>query len=82
VRVLPIKPDEIARMLSELRSARLLLGVRGQPPINLEHLVDIIFRISRVAQGLQDQLDELEINPLLLHGSSIEVLDVVVTWQR
>jgi acyl-CoA synthetase (NDP forming) len=82
VRVLPIKRDEIARMLSELRSARLLLGVRGQPPINMEHLVDIIFRISRVAQGLQDHLDALEINPLVLHGSSIEALDVLMTWQR
>ena len=82
MRVLPIKRDEITRMLSELRSARLLLGVRRQPPINMEHLVDIIFRISRVAQGLQDHLDALEINPLLLHGSSIEALDVVVTWQR
>ena len=82
MRVLPIKRDEITRMLSELRSAGLLLGVRGQPPINMEHLVDIIFRISRVAQGLQDHLDALEINPLLLHGSSIEALDVVVTWQR
>jgi acyl-CoA synthetase (NDP forming) len=82
VRVLPIKRDEITRMLSELRSAGLLLGVRGQLPINMEHLVDIIFRISRVAQGLQDHLDALEINPLLLHGSSIEALDVVVTWQR
>jgi succinyl-CoA synthetase beta subunit len=48
----------------------------------MEHLVDIIFRISRVAQGLQDHLDALEINPLLLHGSNIEALDVVVTWQR
>jgi acyl-CoA synthetase (NDP forming) len=82
VRVLPVNRDEIERMLSELRSARLLLGVRGQPRINMEHLVDIIFRISRVAQGLQDHLDALEINPLLLHGSSIEALDVLVTWQR
>ena len=82
VRVLPVNRDEIERMLSELRSARLLLGVRGQPRINIEHLVDIIFRISRVAQGLQDHLDALEINPLLLHGSSIEALDVLLTWQR
>jgi succinyl-CoA synthetase beta subunit len=82
VRVLPIDRDEITRMLSELRSAGLLLGVRGQPRINMERLVDIIFRISRVAQGLQDHLDALEINPLLLHGSSIEALDVLMTWQR
>jgi succinyl-CoA synthetase beta subunit len=82
VRVLPIKHDEIEHMLSELRTASLLRGVRGQPPVNMERLVDIIFRISRVAQGLQDRLDTLEINPLLLHGSSIEALDVLMTWKR
>jgi acetate---CoA ligase (ADP-forming) len=82
VRVLPVQRDEIKRMLSELRSTALLQGGRGHPPIDMEHLVDIIFRISRLAEGLRDHLDTLEINPLLLHGSHVEALDVLVTWQK
>ena len=82
VRVLPIQRDEIKKMLAELQGATLLQGIRGQPPVNIEDLTTIIFRISQVAQGLQDQLDALEINPLLLHGSSIEALDVLMTWKR
>ncbi len=82
VRVLPIQRDEIKKMLAELRGATLLQGIRGQPPVNIEDLTTIIFRISQVAQGLQDQLDALEINPLLLHGSSIEALDVLMTWKK
>lgn len=81
VRVLPVNRDEIKRMLSELRSAALLQGGRGHPPIDMEHLVDIIFRICRLAEGLRDHLDALEINPLLLHGTNVEALDVLVTWQ-
>ena len=60
----------------------LLRGGRGQPPVNIEHLADSIFRISQVAQGLQGHLETLEINPLLLHGSSIEVLDALMTWKQ
>jgi succinyl-CoA synthetase beta subunit len=68
-------------MLLELRGAPLLQGSRGQMPVNIEKLVDIIFRISQVAQGLQEHLESLEINPLLLHGESIEAVDVLVMWK-
>ena len=74
--------DEIKTMLSELRGAALLQGVRGQPAVNIEVVADTIFHISQVAQGLQEHLDTLEINPLLLYGSSIEVLDVLITWKK
>lgn len=81
IRVLPISHGEIRRMLSELRGAPLLQGSRGQIPINIENLVDIIFRITQVAQGLQEHLESLEINPLLLHGENIEAVDVLMTWK-
>jgi acetate---CoA ligase (ADP-forming) len=81
MRVLPISHGEIRRMLSELRGAPLLQGSRGQIPVNIEKLVDIIFRITQVAQGLEEHLESLEINPLLLHGESIEAVDVLMTWK-
>ena len=80
-RVLPVQRDEIARMLSELRASALLRGVRGKPPVNMEKLVDTIYRISRVARTVRERLDTLEINPLLLYGSHIEALDVLISWR-
>ncbi|HLJ36064.1 MAG TPA: acetate--CoA ligase family protein [Ktedonobacteraceae bacterium] len=81
VRVLPVRRNEIKKMLTELRGAILLQGTRGQQPVNIEKLVDILFHITQVAQGLQEQLETLEINPLLLNGSEIEVLDALMTWK-
>jgi acyl-CoA synthetase (NDP forming) len=81
-RVLPVQRDEIARMLSELRAYKLLQGVRGKPPVNMEKLLDTIYNISRLAQAVQDRLDTLEINPLLLHGSHVEALDVLISWRN
>jgi acyl-CoA synthetase (NDP forming) len=81
VRVLPIRRDDIHKMLKELRGATLLQGTRGQQPVNIEKLVDVLFRITQVAQGLQEQLESLEINPLLLHDSEIEVVDALMTWK-
>ena len=82
VRVLPVSRDEIYNMLFELRGAALLRGVRGQAPVNVEKLVDVLFRISQVALGLRDRLDTLEINPLLVYESSVEALDVLMMWRR
>ena len=81
VRVLPIQREEISTMLRELRGASLLQGMRGQPPIDIERVAEQIFHISQIAQGLQAQLESLEINPLLLHGSNIEALDALMTWK-
>lgn len=82
VRVLPVRRDEIQKMLAELRGTTLLQGTRGQQPVNIEKLVDILFRITQVAQGLQEQLVALEINPLVLNGSEIEVLDAFIATRE
>ena len=81
LRVLPVQPNEIKTMLAELRGAALLQGLRGQPSINLEQVVEVIYRITQIAQVLQQNLDTLEINPLLLSSTGIEVLDVLLTWK-
>ena len=80
VRVLPVTRDEIRSMLSELRGAALLQGARGRPAANIELLTDIILRITQLVQRLEDRLAALEINPLLVHGSIIEALDVLIEW--
>jgi len=82
VRVLPVQRDEIKDMLAELRGAALLQGLRGQPAYDIEQAVEVIYRISQVAQSLRAHLDTLEINPLLLSGTSVEVLDVLLTWKK
>ncbi|HEX6481005.1 MAG TPA: acetate--CoA ligase family protein [Ktedonobacteraceae bacterium] len=50
-------------MLAELRGGPLLQGARGQAPVNIEKLADVIFGITQLAQDLQEDLELLEINP-------------------
>jgi acyl-CoA synthetase (NDP forming) len=81
VRVLPVERQDIRAMLLELQGAPLLSGGRGQQPADLDGLVEVIFRVSLVAQTLQKSLASLELNPLLVSGNSVEALDVLVTWK-
>lgn len=82
LRVLPVQRAEIGAMLGELRGAPMLRGGRGRPPVDLEALSDVIYRISMLARSLGPQLNALEINPLLIDGSRIEALDILVNWQE
>ncbi len=83
LRVLPVGPDEVIRMLGELRSAPLLRGARGRRPADLDSLARIIVRIADAALSLGDSLHSVEVNPLWVEGDQVEALDVlVVTAQQ
>ncbi len=65
LRVVPVSPADAAAMLEELRGAKVLKGLRGQPPADTKAVLDIILRVSRLAQDFP-QIAELDINPLLV----------------
>ena len=69
-------------MLDELQGKALLRGARGSNAADLDRLVEVVYRTSRLAQALGDRLESLEINPFRVDGAQIEALDAVITWQN
>jgi acyl-CoA synthetase (NDP forming) len=80
LRLLPVDQADVGEMLTELKAAPLLLGARGTQPADQRALCDVIVRIARLAESLP--LDTLEINPLRVDGSEIEVLDALAVWTQ
>ena len=79
---LPVTPQRARGMLDRLRAAAVLHGTRGTVPADLDALAAVIARLGDLAVALGDDLESLEVNPLLVQGSAIEALDAVVTWAR
>jgi acyl-CoA synthetase (NDP forming) len=79
---LPITPAQARGLLGRLRGAAALEGARGTEPADLDALSAVIARLGDLALALGDDLESLEVNPLLVQGSVIEALDAVVTWTR
>jgi acetyltransferase len=79
-RVGPVAADEAHAMLRELRGYPLLEGVRGAAPRDINKLCDLIVRLSWLGHDLQDQLAELDVNPLILleRGAGACVVDALV----
>jgi succinyl-CoA synthetase beta subunit len=77
LRVLPVDPDEVREMLSELRGLPLLLGSRGRVAADLDVLAKVIAGIGELAAAVPG-LRALEVNPLWISGEQAEALDVLV----
>ena len=79
-RVAPVSEAEADAMLRELRGYRLLEGVRGAAPRDIEALRDALVRLSWLAHDQQASLVELDINPLVLYerGAGAKVVDALI----
>lgn len=66
MRIAPIDAAEAQEMIREIRGFPLLAGFRGRPPADLEALGQVLVRLSHMAAALQDQIGEMEINPLIV----------------
>ena len=65
-RVAPFSRKEAQAMLEEIRASALLEGVRGEPPVDKDSIVEILMRIGQLVQQFPE-IAELDINPLIVY---------------
>jgi acetyltransferase len=64
-RLAPLSRQDAEEMISEVRSAKLLEGLRGAPPADRAALVEAIVRIGQLAADFPE-IEELDVNPLMV----------------
>ena len=76
----PIGPDEALSLLGELRGAALLDSVRGAPPADRAALAELIAALSRFAADHAELIDEIDLNPVIVHsqGQGLTVVDALI----
>ncbi len=82
-RIAPLRERSAYLMLEETRAGALLRGVRGQPPADIDAVADCLLRLSQLALE-QEDLEELDINPLLVYpqGNGAAVVDVRIAVRQ
>jgi len=78
LRLAPVDLDTAHEMIAELRTARVLAGMRGRPPGDLKALAGAIVALSRLASD--ERVLEAEINPLIVRrdGEGVVAIDALV----
>jgi hypothetical protein len=69
-------------MISRLRVAEVLAGVRGSPPCHVGALTDAIVSLSVLACELGDLLDAFDVNPLICGPSGVVAVDALAILTR
>jgi len=79
-RLNPISRTEALEMLSETKVYKLLRGVRGEPPSDIQKLIEAILRISQLITD-HPLINELDINPILVYpeNEGVKILDMKIT---
>lgn len=73
-RIIPFSRKEAYNMLAELKTYKLLKGIRGEKPSDIDAIVDILLRISQLVRDFPN-IVELDINPLAVLEKGVVGLD-------
>ncbi|MCK4763812.1 MAG: acetate--CoA ligase family protein [Candidatus Aminicenantes bacterium] len=73
-RVLPVSRHAAEDMIKEIKSAQILDGVRGEPPVNKENIVDLILKVSDLIESYPE-IYELDLNPVIARENSLTIVD-------
>ena len=74
----PFSENEARRALDELKGFKVLEGVRGARPVDIDALVDTVMKVQRLALDLAGDIRELDINPLVVKSRGVVALDALV----
>jgi len=74
-RICPVDRKMAIEMVNEIKAAPVLKGFRGKKKINIDAVVDIITKISKIAMDKKKIL-EIDLNPIIVDEKNANVVDV------
>ena len=69
-RAVPFGRVEALDMAAELRGSKLLGAFRGEPPVDLEKVADILLAVGEIALS-HPEITEIDINPLIVNPDGL-----------
>ncbi len=73
-RVCPVNKKDALEMIKEIKSYKVLTGLRGRQAVNINVLADIIVKLSEL--GLKEKIEEIDLNPVMVGSKGAFVVDV------
>jgi acetyltransferase len=84
LRVAPLSPADAEQMVKEIKGYPILTGVRGKRRSDIEAIVDVLQKISRMAQDWKGTISEIDINPLIVfdEGRGVKAADALIVLNK
>ena len=73
-RVVPIDRYDAEQMIEEIKGKQLLEGFRNIPA-DKKLVVDLLLKVSKIGQELDENIDQMDLNPIFVYGDDLCVVD-------
>ncbi len=73
----PVTEEHAYEMLSQLKSWKLLLGMRGKAQLDIDELAAVVVRVSQMIAD-SPQMTEIDLNPVLVSDTQVLIADAKV----
>ncbi len=73
-RVAPLADEDVDEMIQEIKGYRLLTGIRGEKPKDINAIKDIIAKLSQIAVE-NPEINEIDLNPVIVHEKGASIVD-------
>jgi acyl-CoA synthetase (NDP forming) len=73
-RVAPPAREDIDDMITEIKGYKVLTGIRGERPKDVDALKDIIAKLSQIAID-NPEIREIDLNPVIVHEKGASIVD-------
>ncbi len=79
---LPLDGAEARRLIQGLKAWPLLAGARGKPAADIDALIQLLVALGAFAADHADLIEELDLNPVIVHGSGVSLVDGLLVQRR
>jgi len=73
-RVAPLAAEDIDQMIMDIKGYKVLTGIRGEAPKDIEAVKGILSKISEIAVD-HPEINEIDLNPVIVHEKGISIVD-------
>ena len=73
-RIAPVTEDEAREMITAVKAYPILTGYRNIPPADIEAIVEILLKSSRLVMEHQE-IKELDLNPIMVYEKGAKTVD-------
>jgi len=79
-RIAPITEQDAREMITEVKAYPLLKGYRGQPPADIDTIVSILLKTSKLVMDHQE-IKELDLNPIMVYEKGAKTVDARIVLE-
>ena len=82
IRMAPVSKEEALGAIESLKGGKILSGYRGREAIDKESLAALIMSFSKMAFNLSDEVDSIDLNPVLCSNERAVIADARIMLNK